>query len=335
MSDHPGARRQFRFAWRNKRQVASDVDAELAFHLARRVEELMERAFSTDDAHREAAARFGNLEYTRQYCRDEDVRRERETRHTTMLEELRQDLVYALRALRSAPGFALVALLTLALGIGANTAIFSVVRGVLLSPLPFPDADRVIRVWHANQSENDLKSQVSEPDFLEWKAGVEAVRIAGRVLVRSRRQRRRSHRSRQSRTHSGRVLHTRFFETLRRAGRVRSHDPARGGRRRQRPLRGPERRLWRRRFGADRTIIGRPLTIDGNLVTVVGVMPPAIHVPRGSHRLLDAALDHGPGRDRATAGEPLPRCVSGVSARTSRWRRPGRARGAVAPDRRA
>ena len=279
MSDQPATRRQFRFAWRNKRQVASDVDAELAFHLARRVEELMERGLSADDAHREAAARFGNLEYTRQYCRDEDVRRERETRHTTMLEELRQDLVYALRALRSAPGFALVALLTLALGIGANTAIFSVVRGVLLSPLPFPDADRVIRVWHANQSENDLKSQVSEPDFLEWKA--ESKRFAslaaywyapggsGADLTGVGNPER----------IQGAYFTPGFFETLgARAALGRTIRP-------EEAVVGNDRfvvlsdGLWRRRFGADRTIIGRPLTIDGDLFTVVGVMPPAFTFP--------------------------------------------------------
>src|SRR5215208_4853038 len=147
MSGQPRARREFRFAWRTKRQVTNDVDAELAFHLARRIEELTESGLSLEDA-----------------------RHERETKHTTMIDELKQDLVYALRNLRSAPGFALVALLTLALGIGANTAIFSVVRGVLLSPLPFPDADRVIRVWHANPSESDLQSRVGEPDYLEWLA---------------------------------------------------------------------------------------------------------------------------------------------------------------------
>ena len=279
MSDRPGARRQFRFAWRNKRQVASDVDAELAFHLARRVEELMERGLSADEARSEAATRFGNLEYTRQYCRDEDVRRERETRHTTMLEELRQDLIYALRTLRSAPGFALVALLTLALGIGANTAIFSVVRGVLLSPLPFPDADRVIRVWHANQSENDLKSQVAEPDFLEWKAetkrfaslaaywyspggsGADLTGVGNPERIQ------------------GAYFTPGFFETLgARAALGRTIPP-------EEAVVGNDRfvvlsdGLWKRRFGADRTIIGRPLTIDGGLFTVVGVMPPAFTFP--------------------------------------------------------
>ena len=113
MSGRPKARRQFRFAWRTQRQVASDVDAELAFHLARRIDELMEAGLSAEDARREAGERFGNLEYTRRYCRDEDVRREREARHSTMIDELKQDLVDALRALRSAPGFALVALQTL------------------------------------------------------------------------------------------------------------------------------------------------------------------------------------------------------------------------------
>src|SRR5687768_3095649 len=170
MADAPGDPREFRFAWRTKRQVANDVDAELTFHLARKTEALVSKGYSLEDARREAERQFGNLEYTKQYCRDEDVRRERESRHTTMIDELKQDFIYALRALRSAPGFALVALLTLALGIGANTAIFSVVRGVLLSPLPFPNAGQVMRVWQANPGESDLRSQVSEPDYLEWVA---------------------------------------------------------------------------------------------------------------------------------------------------------------------
>ena len=279
MSDRPGARRQFRFAWRSKRQVASDVDAELAFHMARRIEELMERGLSAEDARREAAERFGNLEYTRQYCRDEDVRRERETRHTTMIDELKQDLFYALRALRSAPGFALVALLTLALGIGANTAIFSVVRGVLLSPLPFPDADRVMRVWQANASENDLKSQVSEPDFLEWKA--ESKRFAsltaywyqpggsGADLTGVGNPER----------IQGAYFTPGFFEMLgARAALGRTIRP-------EEAVVGNDRfvvlsdGMWKRRFGGDRSILERPLTIDGDLFTVVGVMPPGFTFP--------------------------------------------------------
>ena len=275
----PGPGRQFRFTSLSKRQVANDVDAELAFHLARRVEELVERGLSPEEARREAATRFGNLEYTRQYCRDEDVRRERETRHTTMIDELKQDLLYAVRSLRSAPGFAIVALLTLALGIGANTAIFSVVRGVLLSPLPFPDADRVVRIWHVNRADNDLKSQVSEPDFLEWKAetkrfqslaaywyapGGSSADLIG-VGMPERIQ--------------GAYITPGFFETLGASatiGQTIKADQAVVGNDRFVVLSDG---LWRRRFGADRAIIGKSLTIDSEPYTVLGVMPAAFTYP--------------------------------------------------------
>src|SRR5688500_20044484 len=110
MSPPPEGRREFRLPWRTRRQVTEDVDAELTFHLARKAEALMAAGLTAEEARREAARRFGDLEYTRRYCRDEDVRREREARHMTIMHELQQDLAYALRAPRSAPGFALVAL---------------------------------------------------------------------------------------------------------------------------------------------------------------------------------------------------------------------------------
>ena len=273
------SRRQFRFTWLSKRQVSDDVDAELAFHLARRVEELTERGLSPDDARREAASRFGNLEYTRQYCRDEDVRRERETQHNIMTDEIKQDLIYSIRSLRSTPGFALVALLTLALGIGANTAIFSVVRGVLLSPLPFPDADRVVKVWQTNQSENDLRSQVSEPDFLEWKAGTKRLSsIAGYWYSRGGSTADLTGLGTPEQL-QGAYITPGFFETLgaRTAlGRTIRPEEAVAGNDHFVVLSDG---FWRRRFGEDRTIVGKALTLDGVPFTVVGVMPPAFTFP--------------------------------------------------------
>jgi predicted permease len=279
MSGHPRPRREFRFAWRTQRQVTNDVDAELAFHLARRIEELTESGLPLEDARRAAAERFGNLEYTRRYCRDEDVRRERETRHTTMIDELTHDLVYALRALRSAPGFALVALLTLALGIGANTAIFSVVRGVLLSALPFPEADRVIRVWHVNKSENDPKSQVSEPDFKEWAAASKRFATLGAYWYAPGGSGADLTGNGTPERIQGAYFTPGFFETLRPKAAL------------GRTIRGEEAvvgndhfvvisdGLWQRRFGGDRTIVGRALTIDAVPYTVVGVMPPEFTFP--------------------------------------------------------
>ena len=279
MSDTPGPARQFRFSWLSKRQVASDVDAELAFHMARRVEELIERGLSPDEARREAATRFGNLEFTRQYCRDEDVRREREVRATTMIDELKQDLLYALRSLRSAPGFAAVALLTLALGIGANTAIFSVVRGVLLSPMPFPDGDRVVRVWHVNRTENDLRSQVSEPDFLEWKAETKRFQsLAGYWYAPGGSSADLTGNGTPERI-QGAYITPGFFETLGASaaiGQTIRADQAVAGNDRFIVLSDG---LWRRRFGADRSIVGRSLTIGSDPYTVLGVMPPSFTFP--------------------------------------------------------
>src|SRR5690349_19678631 len=279
MTRTPDPPREFRFAWRSRRQVARDIDAELAFHLARRVEELMARGLSADEARREAASRFGNLEFTREYCRAEDDRRERETRHTTMIDELKQDLIYALRALRSAPGFALVALLTLALGIGANTAIFSVVRGVLLSPLPFPEPDRVVRVWHSNKSEDDPKSQVSEPDFKEWAAATKRFSSlsaywyspggSGADLTGVGTPER----------IEGAYFSPTFFETLRPRAQVgRTIRP-------EEAIEGNDRYVvlsdgfWKRRLASDRNVVGRALTIDGIPYTVVGVMEPGFTYP--------------------------------------------------------
>ena len=97
----------------------------------------------------------------------------------TFVDELRQDFRYAVRSLRSSPGFTATALLTLALGIGANTAIFSVVRGVLLEPLPFRDADRIVRVWHAHPANGIERGSLSEPDFLDMRAQSNTVDAMG------------------------------------------------------------------------------------------------------------------------------------------------------------
>src|SRR5919106_2598437 len=97
----------------------------------------------------------------------------------TMLDELRQDLRYGVRALWRSPAFTLTSLLTLALGIGANAAIFSVVRAVLLEPLPFSDADRIVRAYHANPANGVARGTVSEPDFLDWKRASQLAETLG------------------------------------------------------------------------------------------------------------------------------------------------------------
>jgi predicted permease len=284
----PGSRRLFRLPWRTRGQVVADLDDELRFHLDRVAEELRAQGWPANEARSEAVRRFGDVEGTKHYCRDEDVRREREKRRMTVLEELGQDLRYAIRALRSSPGFTATALLTLALGIGANTAIFSVVRGVLLEPLPFTQPERLVRVWHAQPSNGIANGAVSEPDFLDWQRATQraaslgayfyAEGLAGVDLTGVGTPER-----------LGPALVTDgFFQTLGTApllGRALQTADHVEGRNHVVVL---SHGLWTRRFGADPGIVGRSISLNGDPFQVVGVMPPGFTYP--ADRTIDAWL---------------------------------------------
>src|SRR5260370_19734857 len=118
--------------------MESEMDAELRFHLEAYAEDLVRRGVPREEAMRRARIEFGGSERAKEECR--------EVRGVNVVESFVQDLRYGLRMLRKSPGFTVVAVLTLALGIGANTAIFSLVRGVLLRGLPFRDATRILQI---------------------------------------------------------------------------------------------------------------------------------------------------------------------------------------------
>ena len=124
-------------------EPTADVDAELAFHVEMRVRELVEQGETPERARQLALQRFGDYAGARQECVAINERRKRHMERTEFITELRQDIGYAFRMMRRTPAFTAAALLTLALGIGANSAIFSVVNGVLLESLPFRDAERL------------------------------------------------------------------------------------------------------------------------------------------------------------------------------------------------
>ena len=276
---HERRTRFFRFPWRSRRQVALDVDGELRFHLDQMAADLQAAGMSEADARLEAARRFGDLAYTRDYCRAEDLRRERGRRHMTMLDELLLDLRYAVRSLRKSAGFTATALITLALGIGANTAIFSVVRGVLLEPLPFREEQRLVRLWHAHPGNAIERAQVSEPDFLDWRRqstltesmggyfyldGLSGVDMTGHGDP--------------ARLQAALVTDG-FFETL--------GTPAQLGRflRPEENVPGNDRVVvvshgfWTRMFGADPSLVGKTLSLNGTPFQVVGVMPEGFTYP--------------------------------------------------------
>jgi len=151
------------------RRVEQDLDAELQFHVQTYTDLYLARGLTPEDARAAALRDLGGLEQRKEECRD--------TRGVARLEHLLRDSRYALRMLRRNPGFAVLGILIMALGIGANTAVFSVVYTVLLKPLPFHEPDRIVTLTNVAAKSNSrglvegvfaLGRQISAPNFWDW-----------------------------------------------------------------------------------------------------------------------------------------------------------------------
>ena len=143
-----------------KERLDRDLDDELANHLEMHIIDNLQTGMSPGEARRNALLKLGGLQQTKEGYRDR--------RGLPFFESVWQDLRFALRTLRKSPGFTAVAILTLALGIGANTAIFSVFYGVLLRPLPYPKSEQIVRLWEVN--ENGGHPNFSDPNFEDLQA---------------------------------------------------------------------------------------------------------------------------------------------------------------------
>ena len=265
-----GVRRAFQVV-APERRIADDVEDEVAFHLEMKTEELIARGWGREAARAEAMRRFGNVEQWRVAMGEIDRGRTRSARRAERWQDLARDVRYALRGLRRTPGFTAVVVLTLALGIGANTAVFSVVNAVLLRPLPYREPERLVTIEHYYPSLNGLQAPVSAAGFADYR---DRTRIFDGVAVESPWRPTLTGRSEPERLAGARVS-GQYFSTLgvgAAIGRTLRPDEDEAGRNRVVVVSDG---FWRRVLaGSPSAVGGTTLLLDGEQYDVVGVMPP-------------------------------------------------------------
>ena len=245
----------------DKANVERELNEELRAHLDLLTEQNINDGLAPEAARRAALAELGGVEHVKEGVR--------EVRHGRLVEDLAQDARYALRSLRKHPGFTTVAILTLALGIGANTAIFSVINTVLLRPLPYENADRLV-VLGETVAERPIGG-VSYPNFVDWRN--QNTVFANLAAVRQRESFNLTG-SGESERLQGRLVSANFLSTLGVnpiLGRDLVAEDDRPG---AAPVVILSHALWQRRFGGNQQIIGQQLTLNRESYTVVGITPP-------------------------------------------------------------
>jgi len=261
---------------RSSRQIREDVNEELHFHLEMRAKELEAEGMDPAAARAEALRRFGDLDAARRQCFESDRGRERSLVRKEYLDEMAQDLSHGVRQLRARPLFTLAAVLTLAIGIGATTAIFGAADHVLFHPLPYRDVERVMTLWESDRATSETKKEVSPGNYLEWQkrsTSFEAMGLAeptGYDLTGDR----------MPEPVSAWRVSEGYFEALGVSpilGRTFQPDAYRPG--------GPQVILishgfWQRRFASDPAVVGRTIEIDGQPATIVGVLPADLEYPQ-------------------------------------------------------
>ena len=245
--------------WRRKR-LEDQLEKELRFHLDQHTADLVTHGHALEEARRQAMIALGGAEQVKEECRD--------ARGTRWLEDFLQDFRYCARRLRHNPGFAAVSVLTLALGIGASTAIFSAVNAILFQPLPYTVANRIMMIWEMRRDGGRSNGNA----FGTYRGLAERTHSFEAIAAMKSWQPTMTGTNEPERL-EGQSVSASYFHVL-------GVSPMLGRdfQTSDDQLNGPKvvilgDTLWRRRFGSDRTIVGRQVTLDDDSYTVIGVMP--------------------------------------------------------------
>lgn len=251
-----------------RRVVEEEIDEELQYHLEREIEEGLKRGLTAEEARYAALRTLGPITQSKEDCR--------ELRRWTWVEDFAQDLRYGWRGLRKNPGFTLVTVLTLALGIGVNTGMFSIAYGMLFRPLPYGDADRVAVVSMNYPSRDFEFGTLCVRDYLLWQANN---RVFEEPSLFTARQMDIGGGGGAPEQVQGASVTAGFFSTLR-AGRVAGRTFVTGEDQPGAPVLAVVREsLWHRRFGDRRMVPAQPILVNGEAALVVGVVPDTVAFP--------------------------------------------------------
>jgi predicted permease len=280
-----GVRRAFRLPTTSER-IARELDDEVRFHVEMRARTLIDQGYTTEAAFAEALRRFGDVGELRDYCVSIEVSHMQRLEFRERLATIGRDAQFALRQLRRAPVFAFLAALTLALGVGATTAIFSVVNGVVLRPLPFPDSERMVRLFGLDSKGRSM-GNFGDPTFDELASRQRSLSAIAKynfatlaTVVNDE----------PLRIPMASVSRD-FFKVLGvqpRAGRFFSAEEQRFG---AAPALVISDRFWQQAYGRSNTAIGSTLRIEGLVGTIVGVMPAGQEYPATADLWVPAELN--------------------------------------------
>jgi putative ABC transport system permease protein len=269
-----GVKRLFRFPWRTAADIRDDVADEFAFHVDMRTEALVASGLSVQEARAQAVREFGDFQRAATVAVTHQERIERRHRLARWVDDLQQDLRHAWRSLRRTPVFTATAVLVLALGLGATTALFSVLFTVLLRPLPYPDADRLVEVWDTRRDSGTARDATALPDYRALRDGNRTFdamgAFGGSAFIITGGDRAEYIQASSVTAAMWRVLGSQPI-----LGRTFSEAEEAWGQHRVAVI---SEGFWRRRFGADRGVLGTRVRVGPQELTIIGVMPASFQI---------------------------------------------------------